>query len=179
MRNDDSAYGGYASLYGGGNISENESSTWLGGALEAASFMDAGTLFGQLGGGFLVGGEDSADSHYFGRAGWRHFYNDYTKVEIDGLLGGFTGEGTESDGWYANWGVELEHQYMGTPFAMFVGYRGYYLDQQDPSDSESTIAEHVVKIGATLRFGGDARTVDHYMPFDASDHSNLLFIDDL
>jgi len=179
MRNGSNAYGGYASLYGGGNVDANDASYWLGGALEAASFMGSGTLFGQLGGGVLIGGTDSADNHYFARGGWRHFYNDYTTLEIDGLVGGYTGTSDEGDGWYANWGAELEHQYMDTPFAAFIAYRGYYLDQPDPGDSSTTIAEHVIKVGATLRFGGNARTVDHYMPFNVADHSNLLFIDDL
>lgn len=177
MPSNDNTYGGYVSLYGGPNVSDTESSTWLGGAVEAASFMGSGTLFGQLGGGFLVGGSESADSHYFGRAGWRHLFNDYTKLEIDGLIGGFSGDGGEGDGWYANWGAEFEHQYMGTPFAAFVAYRGYFIDQDDPGDSSTTVAEHVVKVGGTLRFGGNARTIDRYMPFDAADHSNLLFAD--
>jgi len=37
----------------------------------------------------------------------------------------------------------------------------------------------VLKAGATLSWGGTPKAIDHYAPFDAADHSNLLFWDDL
>lgn len=186
---DRNAYGAYGALYGGGQVDENDSAYYLGGALEAASFLANGTLFGQLGGGVLINdGGEGAENHYFGRGGYRWFMNDYTKFEVDGLIGGVTGQGSlgiccgsyEPDGWYANWGAEFEHQYAGTPLAAFIAYRGYFTNEDEESeDSRDDMFEHVIKLGGTLRFGGDLRTVDHYMPFDAADQSQLLFWDEL
>ena len=185
-RGDSYALGAYGSIYGGGQVENDDSTYYVGGAFEAATFLGNNTLFGQIGGGTLLNDGEGAENHYFGRAGWRYFYTDYTKLEIDGLIGGVTGTpgtisfpGGEPDGIYANWGVELEHQYMGTPLAAFIAYRGYYTDEDDPDESSDNMHEHVFKLGATLRFGGDARTVDHYMPFDAADQSQLLFWDEL
>lgn len=181
-RNDSFAFGGYGSIYGGGQVDENDSTYYAGGALEAATFFGNNTLFAQGGGGWLLNDGEGAESHYFGRLGLRHFFTDYTKFEIDGLVGhvnGTSGDSEEPDGLYANWGAEFEHQFMNTPLSVFVGYRGYYTDEDDEFDDRADMFEHVVKLGGTLRWGGDPRSVDHYMPFDAADQSQLLFWDEL
>lgn len=136
--------------------SASDTVNWFGG-VEYASFHGNSTWFGQFGGTMAIAGDVSDGWEYglFGRAGYRHFFADNTKLEVDGMLGWGMFDGGLSastcslssfdcgEGLIGAWGVELEHQFSA-PFSGFIAYRGDYVQDSDH-----------------FRFGDDNEIVSH------------------
>lgn len=131
---------------------------------EVAAFFGNTTLFGQLGYGSGLAGEDYVESIAFGRAGARYFFTENDRIE--GWVGyGHSGKAEQDDDAKLDWfqlAANYERQLSSLPLSGFVGYQGDYLKRQEMEgwdDYERTWA-HTFKVGARWSFGGSLQHED-------------------
>lgn len=159
-RGETGTWGIFGSMAFVGHQDSADHSTHFFGGLEYAHFMGDSTLFGQLGGTVGVAGDtsDSWEQGIFGRLGWRYFWSESTKIEIDGMVGWGHFDSENHDGVTANWGAEFEHQFA-KPFSGFVAYKGYYVEDSTSfvwdSRDDSQAVSHAFLVGFRIDVNSD------------------------
>ena len=140
-------FGGFAHV--GHQDTQDTSGSFFGG-VEYAHFMGNSTLFGQLGGTFAIVGEtsDTWERGGFGRLGWRYFWTDHSKLEIDGMVGFGVFDANSTTGVTAGWGAEFEHQFSA-PFSGFIAYSGHYVEHSSNNSccEDYKIVSHALLLG--------------------------------
>lgn len=139
-------FGGFSTV---GHQDTQDGSQHVFGGLEYASFQGNSTWFGQVGGITCAGGDCTStwESGVFGRGGYRYFFSEMSKVEIDGMIGWGYFNSSDHDTITAAWGVEYEHQFS-LPFAAFVAYKGHYVEEGTcGSCTDSGLASHGFLVG--------------------------------
>ena len=148
-RGADGTMGVFGGVSGNGHQDDAESSYHAFGGIEYAMFNGNTTLFGQVGGIAAIGGEatDTWESGVFGRGGWRYFFTENSKVEVDAMIGWGYFNSSE-DSLTAAWGAEYEHQFS-SPFSAFAAYRGHFVQEGDGGPSDEVVS-HAFMVGLRI-----------------------------
>jgi hypothetical protein len=164
-RGEGSAYGGFLGISGTASNADDELPGHAFGGVEGAMFMDAVTVFGQLGGVVLVDGDDTVESMVFGRAGIRYYVTPNSVLEASGAAGYapvFDSDASDSDdeatGTWLQAALEYEHRLDDSPFSVFLGYQADFVagDEGYEFGDESVLAS-TFKVG--LRMNLDEGTL--------------------
>lgn len=125
--------------------------------VEFARIGATNTVYAQMGGLFLLAGDDALGRMYFGRVGFRHFLGENAMIEA-AFAGGYSrnADSNDDDLNTAVWlqgALSLERGIGSGPLSFLAGYQADYYRVDDTGDAYSVLV-HTFRVGLRASFGG-------------------------
>ena len=156
-RSEDTAYGLFTGLSGTQHMTDDDSPLHAFGGLEAAMHNGMTTFYGQVGGVFLLDGDDALKNMVFGRVGGRLFLDENSLIEASvggGYAPDFDNDDPDTDrGYWFQGAAQYEQRLEDSPFSWFVGYQGDYVKSDESGCCDESAWVHTFLAGVRMNIG--------------------------